>query len=95
MASINIDSDEFANLVVLFLLDKVANPDEVVPSNEMFNTFIEKTGLKMKPQLVNYYLSLDSLSRVQYKRIRPPLLKDGSKQSYTITIQNKVKKENG
>ncbi len=93
MASINITSNEFANLVVLFLLDKVANPDEVVPNNDMFNEFIEKVGNKIKPQLVQYFLSLDAYSRVQYKRIQPPLVKDGNKQTYTISIQNKVDKE--
>lgn len=93
MASINITSDNFADLVVLFLLDKVANPDEVVPDNEMFNQFIEKVGTKIKPQLVQYFLNLDALSRVQYKRIQPPLLKDGSKTTYTIAIQNKLGKK--
>ena len=93
MASINITSDEFADLVVLFLLDKVANPDGVVPNNEMFNKFIERVGNKIKPQLVQYFLDLDAYSRVMYKRIQPPLLKDGNKSTYTIAIQNKVEKK--
>jgi hypothetical protein len=93
MASINITSNEFADLAVLFLLDKVANPDEVVPNNEMFNEFIEKVGTKIKPQLVQYFLNLDAYSRVMYKRIQPPLLKDGNKSTYTIAIQNKAEKK--
>lgn len=93
MASINIKPEDFADLVVLFLLDKIANPDMIVPNNEMFNKFIENVSNKIKPQLVEYFLNLDALSRVQYKRIQPPFLKDGSKSMFTIAIQNKVKKE--
>jgi len=71
MAKVNVTASEFPNIVVCFLLDKLMNPDKVIPDNEEFNKYMNKMKLKgMQPLSLNYYLDMSSLYRVYYKRIK-------------------------
>ena len=69
---VNIEGKNFADIVVLFLLDKMNHPDEVLPGvNPAFDALMEifrKKGLRSL--LMKYYLSLGGQERVMYKRIR-------------------------
>ena len=71
MAKINIIANEFPELVVPFLLDKLLHPEEIVPGNKEFNELSEILKLKgMQPILMKYYLKMDANQRLKYKRIK-------------------------
>ncbi|MFH1824139.1 MAG: hypothetical protein ABH873_02790 [Candidatus Firestonebacteria bacterium] len=71
MSKVNVTPDQFGNLVVSFLLDKMLHPEEVIPGNKDFNVFAEKmAGKGMKPLALNYYLRMNAVERVYYKRIK-------------------------
>ena len=92
MASINIDKDEFADIVISFLLDNLIN-DEVVPNNEEFESvmnIMRKGG--MKSHFLHYYLNTDPMTRGRYKLIKPAFT-NKAKGNYSINIKkdNKIK----
>jgi len=71
MAKINITANEFPDIVVSFLFDKILHTDEIIPGNKSFNELMEVMELKgMKPILMKYYLNMDANQRVKYKRIK-------------------------
>ena len=71
MTTLNLSPSEYADLTVSFLLDKMLHPDEIVPDNENFNELAEKLkGLGVKPHLTKYYINMDSMARMNYKRIK-------------------------
>jgi len=71
MSKVNVSPEEFGDLVVAFILDKLLNPEEVIEGNKAFNEFMEKLSLKgVKPLALNYYLKCDANLRVKYKRIK-------------------------
>lgn len=87
MAKINVDADEFPNIVVAFLLYKLLHPDDVCSFNEEFNEYAEKLKLKgMKPLSLNYYLNMDSKYRIMYKRIKDTFDKDEHNKNAIIYI---------
>ena len=70
MASINITKEEWPDLIVAFLLDKMIDGDNVLGENDDFNNLmeiVEKRGLK--PYLLHYYMGSDSNVRSKYKSI--------------------------
>jgi len=72
---VNVSQNQFCDLVVSFLLDKVMNPESVVPDNELFNEFID--GLKkggLRPKAVSYYMEMGAEMRVKYKLLKPVLI---------------------
>jgi len=69
MATLNLTTEEFADIVMLFLADKAVNPDKVA-GNEKFNEFFNRQGSKIKAPLMKYYLDTDSQRRIEYKRIK-------------------------
>ena len=94
MSKINVTANEFADIVVSFLLDKLLNPDEVIPSNEDFDKYMEKMKLKgMKSVSLTYYLGLDTNLRVAYKRIKSVFEDDKSGSSVIYIYPNKKAKE--
>lgn len=71
MPRVTLSQEEFADFVILFLLDKMLNEDEVVTKNEAFNEIIddmERKGLRTK--FLAYFFDVDSNQRVDYKRIK-------------------------
>lgn len=70
MSQIHVLPDEFADLVIAFLLEAIRD-DEVVANNERFRELVhwlEKRGAKT--QLLQDYLEMDAETRVKYKRIK-------------------------
>ena len=80
MATINLTPKQFGDLTVSFLLDKILHPDEVVSGDEEFDKFIDSIKSKgAKTALTQYYVQMDSQSRLNYKRIKDVF--DGSDNS--------------
>ena len=68
MASLNLQVDEFSDLMMIWLFDQVLNPENI--QNEDFKEFIEKHSSKLKSPLMKYYLDTRGETRVNYKRIK-------------------------
>lgn len=81
---LNLTPQEFADFVMIFLMDKIVNKNEVVTGNPRFENFIEKAGSVIKPTLVKQYLDMDSITRVNYKRIKDVL--EGANKTHRIRI---------
>ena len=94
MAKVNVTADEFANIVVSFLLDKLMHPDEMIPGNELFDEYANKMKLKgMKPVSLQYYLKMDTLFRVYYKRIKGVFYGEKNQAMIIYIYPNKKEKE--
>jgi hypothetical protein len=94
VAKIRVVPNEFADIVISFLLDKMLHPEEVVPNNDDFNEFIEKIrGRGLKTLMMKYYLNMDSKTRVKYKIIKD-VFEEGSSETSVISISpEKVEKK--
>jgi hypothetical protein len=90
---INVTPEEFQDVVVAFLLDKLLHPNEIVPNNEGFNKLAKiMSGKGLKSRFMMYYLDMDTRNRVQYKRIKD--IFDGTTSgSAVINISPSKKKE--
>jgi len=85
MARIEKTSAEFANLVIIFLLDKLQNMDKIVIDNVDFNILMEDMKSKnMKPIFLKYFLQLSTTERIDYKRIRSAFTNKGRDHSVFI-----------
>ncbi len=86
MAAINIGKDEYADIVIAFLLDNLMN-EEVIPNNERFDAVMDimKKG-GMKSHFLHYYLNTDPMVRGRYKLIKPAFTNKASG-NYTINIK--------
>jgi len=99
MTQLHFTPEDFATFVLIFLMDKVINPEKLVVKNERFNEFIEKNSSRLKPILMKYYLDSDAVERVNYKRLKDVLEvskdeKKNKEKSHTIKITSeKSKKE--
>ena len=93
MAKINVTPEEFGDVVISFLLDKILHPDDVIYNNKEFDKLVLRMGDKgMKTIFMKYYYGMDSNLRVKYKRIKD--IFEGTKDSmYTINITSKKGKE--
>ena len=85
---INITPEEFARIVMIYLLDKVNNPDEVYPEGEDFDKIVEDLQ-KVKSSLTRFYLDADIDSKIYYKRLRGLMKKDNTTERFTIQVQRK------
>jgi len=87
---INITPEEFTSIIMIYLLDKINNYDEIIPNNDEFDN-IFKSLEKIKSHLTRFYLNSDINSRIYYKRLRGITYKEGMLDNFTINI----KKPNG
>jgi len=91
MAKINITPDEFGDVVVAFLFDKLLHKEDVSPNNENFNKFIDNLDKRSgKSLLRDAFLSMDPDMRLKYKRIKDVF--EGLDETQTV-ISIKPKKE--
>lgn len=91
---INVTPEEFQDVVVAFLFDKLLHPEDIVPDNEKFNKLAKIMSNKgMKSRLMSYYLDMDVRNRVQYKRIKN--IFDGTTSSTAVIniLPDKSRKE--
>jgi len=95
MATINLTPKQFGDLTVSFLLDKILHPDEVVSGDEEFDKFIDSIKSKgAKTALTQYYVQMDSQSRLNYKRIKDVFDgSDNSIQQIKVMPEKKIPKK--
>jgi len=94
MSKINVSPDEYADITVAFLLDKMLHPDEVIPYNEAFNKYAKKlAGKGMKSLSLNYYLKMNGNLRVYYKRIKKVFEGDQNQSAIIYIWPSKKEKE--
>ena len=79
MAKVNVNPNDFADLIMIFLFDKLMNNDAVLPKNERFREFIDVLKRKgVKAELLKYYLDTPVNLRTRYKMIKDAFIKPGS-----------------
>jgi len=94
MSKLNVTTDEFANIVVAFLLDKLLHPTEIITANEEFDILSGKMyGKGLRALFMQYYLSLPASTRVKYKRLKKVLIGKVDKVQIHISKSKEVKKE--
>lgn len=77
MATLNLNTEEFADIGMIWLFDQLMNPEQI--KSEALKEFIKSHGSKLKTPLMKYYLDTGSEPRVKYKRIKGVF--DGSDKS--------------
>lgn len=90
---INVSPEEFASIIMVYLLDKINNNEELEPDNENFNEVMEKFD-RMKSHLAQFYLNTDINNRIYYKRLRSVLEREGKDERFTINIFKKEEETN-
>jgi hypothetical protein len=93
MATLNLTTEGFADIAMIWLFDQVMNPEQV--DSEPLKEFIQAHGSKIKTPLMKYYLDTTSEPRVRYKRIKGVF--DGSDktvQQIRIGPSDKIEKIN-
>lgn len=90
MSQINVSPDEFADIIICFLLDNFRSENTtLLPDNELWTEFVsllERRGLE--PQTLRYYMKLDANTRVSYKRIKGSF-ESGNNETSRINISAK------
>ena len=93
MPKINVDPDEFADIVMAYLFDKYLNFDEVSAENENFNYGMKKARGKMFPISRGMYLDMDANLRLKYKLIKEAFRGDTATHSIFIVPRGRKKKK--
>lgn len=71
MSQIHVDPEEFADIVLNFLLEGLRNKGEFLEGNERWDEFMTYLdGHGGKPRLMLDFLHMDAETRVKYKRIQ-------------------------
>lgn len=87
MAGIRVTPDQFADIVVAFLLDAMMKPDSVLKDNYEFHYILDKMERSgIKSHLLSYYLDTSSITRGKYKVVRGSFEYKDSQN--TISISN-------
>ncbi len=88
MPRLNIDSNEFADYVACFLLDKLNDIEGVVPGNEDFNDFsIILKNKGVRAVLLTYYMHMKPQTRVRYRLIKDVFRTDGMMPTADLHIE--------
>lgn len=82
---INISPEEFTSIIIIYLLDKINNADEIAPDTEEFDKLVKNLE-RSKSHLAKFYLNTDINNRIYYKRLRSVLEKEGIAETFTINI---------
>jgi len=93
MAKVNLTPEEFGDFIAIFLLDAIVH-DDILAHNEEFRELMANLkGKGAKPVLIQYFLSLPSQLRTDYKRMKPTMLRDKGQDASDIIIRRKKSKE--
>lgn len=79
MSKINIAPNEFPDIIMTFLFDKMLHPDEIASGNPQFDKIMaefKKRGVIT--QLRDYYLNMNKDNRRKYKLIKDALDKQAT-----------------
>lgn len=89
---VEVSREEFADMVIAFLYQKLVKGEKLIPENERFTEMMKVIDSKgLKAYFMKYYLTLDGTTKIKFKRFIKPL-KDGSGKS-VIEIQKLDEKE--
>lgn len=94
MAKLTVTGSEFADIVMLFLYDKLSHPDEIIEAdvNETFNAFAEVMFRRgMKAPLLQCYMDMNPQLRVQYRLIRNTFMDNANGKISYIEIHKDVR----
>jgi len=86
---INVTSEQWSDLVLMFLLDTIRKPKVMESTSPDFKEFMDKARQVMRPLLIRHFLNADVEQRVKYRLIRSAFTKD---KRATVDI-NAVKEE--
>lgn len=74
---INVKPDEFADLVMAYLLEMMRH-DELMPDNDRFKDFIDKmNGKGMKQEAYRNYIEMNADTRIKFRRVKDYLFEEG------------------
>jgi len=100
MSQVHVKPDEFADLVMLFLLESIRD-DNLLGGNEQFREFVHKIDQRgLKNELMKQYLSMNGEQRLRYRKLKPVfeggssvkinILQDKSLSGKDTTVVDKV-----
>jgi hypothetical protein len=94
MSKVIVDTNEFADLIIVFLYDKLLNPTEVVTENEKFDLLTSKLyGKGLRSMFMKYYLDLPADMRIRYKRLKKVFTGEAKNALIRINKAKEVEKE--
>jgi hypothetical protein len=93
MPVLNVTPEEFSEIVLIYLLDKINNDDSVYSKEHEFEEVIKKLKF-IKPKLVNFYLQSPMKTKIGYKYIRDVFLKESLNKTSILRIYNDTLDEN-
>lgn len=71
---IEVSSAEFADIVISFLFQKIVKGNDLIPENERFTELMEVVDKKgLRSHFMRYYLTLDGITKIKFKRIIKPI----------------------
>lgn len=94
MATTKVTKEQFPDLIVALLLDKMFKGEDLLGENEDFNELMKIMEKRsMKPILLHYYMSSDAVVRSKYKTLSKAFV-TGKSESAAIYIDagKKLKK---
>lgn len=68
MATLNLTTEGFADIAMIWLFDQIMNPEQI--QSEHLKEFIEDHSSKLKTPLMKWYLDTGGESRRKYKMIK-------------------------
>jgi len=92
---INVSPEQFGDLTIAFLFDKLLHFDEVIPDNNDFDKIMKVMENKgMKARFMRYYIDMDPSVRMKYKRIKSTFDgKTSDMSSIVIMPEKKIEKK--
>ena len=94
MGKINVNPDQFFDIIMIYLYDIIVHKDDFLTKDKNIIKFLEvfkKRG--MKTQLMDYYLNCNSDRRIDYKRIKNVFFKENAGETNIRVDQKKNLKE--
>ena len=103
MGSIKTTSDNFPDILIMFMVDSIMNNKNVI-QNEKWDEFTKKLKDKgIMPLLLKYYIGINAIDKSKFKSISDVfhdkgnkstinIVKNGSKKPETSTIKRMLKK---
>lgn len=86
---INMTPEDFMTFVLIYLLDKINNQEELRPTDPEIDELINQINV-IRPHLTRFYLQTDTNKRVVYNRMRKAFDRSGYSRRYTINILDTI-----
>ena len=90
MATIKVTTNEFPDIIVMFLMDYIMN-NKITIKNDNWDYFVDKMiGKGLKAQVLKYYIDIDAIEKSKYKEIKGIFTDKGSRSTINI-VKNDTK----